>query len=125
MTDPKDLLPEDQYLLGVDPEDLMNASPDGRQAWMSNLESAVAAADHAKRKRDDLLKMMQLNLNQLTSKLRMKKNDVYIELVLDGGIIFDVKEYTDGSPSTSLGNTNWNPILSLKILMIENKLMNL
>ena len=54
MTDPEDLLPEDQYLLGVDPEDLMKASPDGRQAWMSNFESAVAAADHAKRKRDDL-----------------------------------------------------------------------
>ena len=70
-------------------------------------------------------KMMQLNLNQLTSELRMKKNDVYIELVLDGGIIFDAKDYTDGSPSTSLGNTNWNPILSLKILMIENKLTNL
>ena len=53
MTDPEDLLPEDQFLLGVDPEKLMNTSPDGRQAWLANLDSAIAAAGHEKRRRDE------------------------------------------------------------------------
>ena len=30
MTNPEDLLPEDQFLLEVDPENLINTSPDGR-----------------------------------------------------------------------------------------------
>ena len=30
MINPEDLLPEDQYILGVDPENLINTSPDGR-----------------------------------------------------------------------------------------------
>ena len=53
MTDPEDLLPEDQYLLGVDPEELINTSPDGRNAWLANLDTAEAAAEHDKRRRDE------------------------------------------------------------------------
>ena len=37
---------EDQYLLGVDPEDLATASTDRRQVWQAELETAVAAAEH-------------------------------------------------------------------------------
>ena len=54
MTDPEDLLPEDQYLLGVDPEKLINTSPDGRQAWLANLDAATAAAEHEKRRQDEV-----------------------------------------------------------------------
>ena len=54
MTDPEDLLPEDQFLLGVDPEKIMKTSPDGRQAWLANLDAAVAAAEHEKRRRDEI-----------------------------------------------------------------------
>ena len=43
MTNPEDLLPKDQYILGVDPEKLINTSPDGRQAWLANFKTAVAA----------------------------------------------------------------------------------
>ena len=32
MTDPEDLLPEDQYLLGVNPEDLAKSTHDGRRS---------------------------------------------------------------------------------------------
>ena len=46
MMNPEDLLPEDQYLLGVDPEDLATASTDRRQVWQAELETAVAAAEH-------------------------------------------------------------------------------
>ena len=53
MTDPEDLLPEDQFLLGVDPEKLINTSPDGRQAWLDNQDTAIAAAEHEKRQRDE------------------------------------------------------------------------
>ena len=42
----EDLLPEDQYLLGVDLEDLATASKDRRQVWQAKLETAVAAAEH-------------------------------------------------------------------------------
>ena len=52
MTDSEDLLPEDQFLLGVDPEKLMNTFPDGRQVWLANLDSTIAAAEHEKRRRD-------------------------------------------------------------------------
>ena len=52
MTDPEDLLPEDQFILEVDPEDIMKASPDARQAWLANFETAEAAAKHDKRDRD-------------------------------------------------------------------------
>ena len=52
MTDPEELLPEDQYLLDVDPEKLINTSPDGRQAWLANLDAATAAAEHEKRRRE-------------------------------------------------------------------------
>ena len=54
MTDPEDLLPEDQYILGVDPEEIAKTTLDGRQAWMVNFETAIAAAGHAKRSRDEL-----------------------------------------------------------------------
>ena len=54
MTNPEDLLPEDQYILGVDPEKIANTSPDGRQAWLANFNTAVAAAEHEKRKRDEM-----------------------------------------------------------------------
>ena len=47
MMNPEDLLPEDQYLLGVDPEDLAALSKDRRQVWQAELETAVAAAEHA------------------------------------------------------------------------------
>ena len=53
MTNPEDLLPEDQYILGVDPEKLINTSSDRRQVWLANFETAVAAADHKKRKQDE------------------------------------------------------------------------
>ena len=53
MTDPEDLLPEDQYLLGVDPEDLAKASPDGRKTWRSNLEtSIIVVAENYKQRRE-------------------------------------------------------------------------
>ena len=52
MTNPEDLLPEDQFILGVDPEEIMKASPDARQAWLANFETAVAAAKHDKQDRD-------------------------------------------------------------------------
>ena len=45
MTDPDNLLSEDQYLLGVYPEDLAKKSPDGRKAWRVNLETAVIVAN--------------------------------------------------------------------------------
>ena len=47
MMSPEDLLPEDQYLLGVDPEDLAASSKVKRQVWQAELETAVAAAEHA------------------------------------------------------------------------------
>ena len=46
MMNPEDLLPEDQYLLGVDPEDLATASKDRQQVWQAELKTAVAAAKH-------------------------------------------------------------------------------
>ena len=52
MTDPEDLLPEDQYLLEVDPEDLAKASSDGRKTWRSNLETALIVAENHKRRRE-------------------------------------------------------------------------
>ena len=52
MTDPEDLLPEDLYLLDVDPEDLAKTTRDGRQLWQTNLETALIAAEHDKRKRE-------------------------------------------------------------------------
>ena len=48
MTNPEDLLPEDQFILGVDPEEIMKASPDARQAWLANFETAEVAAKHDK-----------------------------------------------------------------------------
>ena len=53
MTDPEDLLPEDQYLLGDDPEKLINTSSDGCQAWLANLDTVETAAEHEKRRRDN------------------------------------------------------------------------
>lgn len=55
MTNPEDLLLEDQYILGVDPENLINTSPNGRQAWLANFETAVAASKHKKRNRGENL----------------------------------------------------------------------
>ena len=52
MTDPEDLLPEDQYLLEVDPEDLAKASSDGRKTWRSNLETALIVAENHKQRRE-------------------------------------------------------------------------
>ena len=52
MTDPEDLLPEDQYLLEVDPEDLAKASSDGRKTWHSNLETALIVAENHKRRQE-------------------------------------------------------------------------
>ena len=52
MTDPEDLLPDDLYLLDVDPEDLAKLTRDGRQSWQTNLETALIAAEHAKQKRE-------------------------------------------------------------------------
>ena len=50
MTDPEGLLPEDQYLLEVNPEDLAKASSDDRKIWHSNLETAlIVAEDHKQR----------------------------------------------------------------------------
>ena len=46
MMNSEDLLPEDQYLLGVDPEDLETASKDRRQVCQAELDTAVAAAEH-------------------------------------------------------------------------------
>ena len=52
MTDPEYLLPEDQYLLEVDPEDLAKASSDGRKTWRSNLETALIVAENHKQRRE-------------------------------------------------------------------------
>ena len=52
MTDPEDLLPEDQYLLEVDPEDLAKASSDGRKTWRSNLETALIVAENHNQRRE-------------------------------------------------------------------------
>ena len=49
MMNPEDLLPEDQYLLGVDLEDLATASKGRKQVWQAELETAVAAAEHVTR----------------------------------------------------------------------------
>ena len=46
MMNPEDLLPEDQYLSGFDPEDLATASKDRRQVWQAELKTAVAAAKY-------------------------------------------------------------------------------
>ena len=50
MMNPEDILPEDQYLLGVDPEDLAISSKDRRQVWQAELKTAVAAAEHVNRR---------------------------------------------------------------------------
>ena len=52
MTDPEDLLPEDLYLLDVNPKDLAKSTRDNRQSWQTNLKTALIAAEHAKQKRD-------------------------------------------------------------------------
>ena len=52
MTDPEDFLPEDLYLLDVNPEDFAKPTCDGRQSWQTNLETALIAAEHSKRKRE-------------------------------------------------------------------------
>ena len=49
MMNPEDLLPEDKYVLDVDPEDLATASKDRRQVWQEELETAIAAAEHVNR----------------------------------------------------------------------------
>ena len=54
MTDPEDLLPEDQLILGVDLEEIAKSTPDGRQAWLVNFETAIVAAGNAKQSRDEL-----------------------------------------------------------------------
>ena len=48
MTDPEDLLPEDLYLLDVDPEDLAKSTRDGRRSWQTNLETTMIAVEYAK-----------------------------------------------------------------------------
>ena len=50
MMNPENLLPEDQYLLGVDPEDLASAYKDRRQVWQAELETTVAATEHVNRR---------------------------------------------------------------------------
>ena len=47
----EDLLPEDQYLLEVNPEDLAEVSSDDRKTWRSNLETALIVAENHKRRR--------------------------------------------------------------------------
>ena len=42
MTNPEDLLPDDQFILRVDPKEIMKASPDAMQAWLANFETAEA-----------------------------------------------------------------------------------
>ena len=42
----EDFLPEDQYLLGVDPKDLATTSKDRQQVWQVELKTAVAAVEH-------------------------------------------------------------------------------
>ena len=37
MMNPKDLLPEDQHLVGVDQKDLTTSSKGRRQVWQENL----------------------------------------------------------------------------------------
>ena len=49
---PEDLLPEDQFLLGINPEDLATAFKVRRQVWQANLEPAVATAEHDSRRRN-------------------------------------------------------------------------
>ena len=46
MMNPEGLLPEDQYFVGIDPEDLATASKDRRQVWQAELKTVVAAAEH-------------------------------------------------------------------------------
>ena len=49
MMNPEDLLPEDQYPLGADPEDHATPSKDRRQIWQAEIDTAVVAAGHATR----------------------------------------------------------------------------
>lgn len=46
-TDPSTLLSDDQALLSIDFEELGNGNAAGRQVWVSEMESAVAAAQYA------------------------------------------------------------------------------
>lgn len=50
MMNPEDLLLKDQYLLGVNLEDLAPSPADRRQVWQANLETAITAAEHVNRK---------------------------------------------------------------------------
>ena len=64
MTDPEDLLPEDQYLLGVNPEDLTKSTCDGKRSWQTNLKTAIISAKHAKWKRDANMAVQKTRRNQ-------------------------------------------------------------
>ena len=46
--DPEDLLPENRNLLEIDFDALGKGSIQDKQFWVSEMESAVAAADHIK-----------------------------------------------------------------------------
>ena len=46
--DPADLLPEDKALLEVDFDQLGTGAAQEKRYWVTEMESAVAAADHVK-----------------------------------------------------------------------------
>ena len=73
MTDPEDLLPKNILLLGLDPENLINTSPNRRQVWLANLDSALAAAGN----KTKLLMMMTKTRNPSASVHLLMKLAVY------------------------------------------------
>ena len=71
-----DLLPEDQYILGINLEDLVTTSRDRRQVWQVNLETAIAAAEHDKRRRNLLQKCKHEDLQE--AHFQSEHNQQYI-----------------------------------------------
>ena len=83
MMNPEDLLPEDQYLLGVDPEDLATASKDRQKVWQAELKTAVAAAKHVTTQLNYLPNASMKTYRQHTSNHTRLRN-VYMRLDVIG-----------------------------------------
>lgn len=109
MKDPEDLLPEDHYILGVDSEEIAKTTPDGRQAWLANFETAVAAAGHAKRSGDELDDRDDEDGEELSSNPLRPPQDRFGKIIRDGkewrNNKFVARESIGGNNTTSSANT--------------------
>ena len=110
MTNPEDLLPEDRFILDVDPQNLINTSPDRKQAWLAIFDTAVAAAEHEKRKyemtsqmKTQMMMTMTCNLTTLYS--HHLNLAVSFRLDNDGGIKNARRASRNGRNTTSLAST--------------------